>query len=41
MKKFETPIAEIEKFEVADIITVSTVVCETDGCDTLTEPDWG
>ena len=41
MKKFETPIAEIEKFEVADIITVSGVeVCETDGCDTQTEIDW-
>ena len=24
MKKFETPIIEIEKFEVADVITTST-----------------
>lgn len=24
MKKFETPIAEIEKFDIADVITVST-----------------
>lgn len=23
MKKFETPIVEVEKFEVADVITVS------------------
>lgn len=28
MKKFETPIAEIEKFDISDIITVS-VTCST------------
>ena len=35
MKKFETPIIEIEKFEVADVITTSN----TEGPDNWETPD--
>ena len=28
MKKFETPTIEIEKFEIADVITPSVVECD-------------
>lgn len=41
MKKFEIPEIEIEKFEIADVITTSNV-CDADlssGCENDTE--WG
>lgn len=31
--KFETPIVEVKKFDVEDILTASEVVCDTDYCD--------
>ena len=35
MKKFETPVLEVEKFEIMDVITTSTgaTECGQDGCD--------
>ena len=30
MKKFEAPVVEIEKFELADVITTSYVECDNE-----------
>lgn len=40
MKKFEMPAMEVEKFEIADIITTSDAGCTNDSCGgNLTERD--
>ena len=36
MKKFETPIVEIEKFEMVDVITTSEAECTADVCENQT-----
>ena len=36
MKKFETPAVEIEKFDLADVITTSGTECENQTCENQT-----